>query len=189
MEEAEALRASSGSLEEFYRKLGTEVEITHVDKASLARAAQMTQKTNQFNTTTIRFSEADIEKRLAAPDWICATVRVKDRFGDSGLTGLMMAHAEQDRLEVETFLLSCRVIGRGVETSMLRALGRAAKERGLKAVTGKIIPTKKNIPVRGLYSEHGFTIAGKGDGDIEEWRREDAHAIVVPDWTTVREDI
>jgi FkbH-like protein len=188
MQEAEALRAASGSLEEFYRKLGTEVEIDPVGKASLARAAQMTQKTNQFNTTTMRFSEADIEKRLTAPDWICATVRVKDRFGDSGLTGLFMAHVEDDRLEVETFLLSCRVIGRGVETSMLRSLGRAAKERSLKAVTGKIIPTKKNLPVRGLYADHGFTLVAKtGPEESEEWRREDAHAIVVPDWTAVRD--
>jgi FkbH-like protein len=188
MEEAEALRASSGSLEEFYRKLGTEVEIARVDKASLPRAAQMTQKTNQFNTTTIRFSEADIEKRLASPDWICATVRVKDRFGDSGLTGLVMARAEDGRLDIETFLLSCRVIGRGVETAMLASIGRAARERALKTVTGRIVPTKKNLPVRGLYSDHGFTLAvGTGAEQVEEWRRDDAHAIVVPDWIAVRD--
>ena len=181
------LRAESGSLEEFYRKLGTEVEIAPVDKASLARAAQMTQKTNQFNTTTIRFTEAEIARRLADPDWVCATVRVKDRFGDSGITGLMMAHAEPDRVEIETFLLSCRVIGRGVETAMLASLGAKARARRMDRISGKITPTKKNIPVRGLYSDHGFDRATQNaDSEPSLWSLDVGKKdIVVPDWISV----
>jgi FkbH-like protein len=185
-DEAEALRASAGSIEEFYRQLNTEIEIAPVDKASLARASQMTQKTNQFNTTTIRFSEAEIAGRLADPNWVCATVRVKDRFGDSGITGLMMAHAEKDRMEIETFLLSCRVIGRGVETSMLAALREKANARALKRLSGKIVPTKRNIPVRNLYSDHAFKqVAGDGEGKPSEWEFDVGAPIVVPDWVSV----
>jgi FkbH-like protein len=155
-EQAEALRRNDVPIEEFYRDLNMSVVLAPVRAASLARAAQMTQKTNQFNTTTIRFSEADVSARMAANDWWIRTVKVADRFGDHGITGLVMARASADHVDIETFLLSCRVIGRTVETAILARLAAWAKAAGAPRVRGRIVPTAKNVPVRELYEQHGF---------------------------------
>jgi FkbH-like protein len=156
-EQAEALRSNDVPIEEFYRDLGMSVVLAPVRPASLARAAQMTQKTNQFNTTTIRFSEAEISARMATNDWWIRTVKVADRFGDHGITGLVMARADKDHVDIETFLMSCRVIGRTVETAVLARLAQWAKDSGAPRARGRIIPTPKNVPVRELYGQHGFT--------------------------------
>ena len=155
-EQAEAMRRDDVPIEEFYRDLNMSVVLAPVGAASLARAAQMTQKTNQFNTTTIRCSEADVSARMAANDWWVRTVKVADRFGDHGITGLVMARANNDHVDIETFLLSCRVIGRTVETAILARLAGWAKAAGVPRVRGRIIPTAKNVPVRELYEQHGF---------------------------------
>jgi FkbH-like protein len=156
-EQSELLRSQSGSMEEFYRSLEMEVLFAPVDISSLARSAQLTQKTNQFNVTTIRFSEADLLERMNNPDWLLTTVSVRDRFGDNGIVGLTMAHFTPDAVEIETFLLSCRVIGRGVETSMLSLLCEQAIQRGTTRIKGRIMPTAKNMPVRELFEKHEFT--------------------------------
>ena len=132
-EQAEAMRRDDVPIEEFYRDLNMSVVLAPVRPASLARAAQMTQKTNQFNTTTIRCSEADVSARLAANDWWVRTVKVADRFGDHGITGLVMARANNDHVDIETFLLSCRVIGRTVETAILARLAALGEGRGRAA--------------------------------------------------------
>jgi FkbH-like protein len=168
---AEELRATSGSIEDFYRELDMELTIAPVDAASVARAAQLTQKTNQFNVTTRRYSETDVMRRSSDPAWIVRTIRVRDRFGDNGIVGFMMARAEARRLEVDTLLLSCRVIGRSVETAMLAALCREADARGLKAMLGVIVPTPKNTPARDLYERHGFTRIAEDSDGTSRWTR------------------
>ena len=154
--DAEALRALSTSLEDFYRGLEMETAFASVNETSLARAAQLTQKTNQFNVTTIRYTEADLKTRMADPRWILTTVQVRDRFGDNGIVGLMMACSNENRLEIDTFLLSCRVIGRTVETAMLANLVQHAAARDLQTIVGRIVPTPKNQPVHDLFERHGF---------------------------------
>jgi FkbH-like protein len=155
-DEAETLRERSGSIEDFYRSLDMEVALAQVEKSSLARSAQMTQKTNQFNITTIRFSESELVERMKNPDWLLITTSVRDRFGDNGIVGLMMARFFSGILDIETFLLSCRVIGRGVETAMLAYLCEQAARRGTGTIQGRIIPTAKNVPVRDLFEKHRF---------------------------------
>jgi FkbH-like protein len=156
-DEAEALRNSDMPIEDFYRDLKMTVTIAPVTQASLARAAQMTQKTNQFNATTIRYSEADVAARMSDPAWWVRTVQVADRFGDHGITALVMAQRDGEDLSIETFLMSCRVIGRTVETAVLARTARHAAETGARKLRGRIVPTKKNAPVRDLYERHGFT--------------------------------
>lgn len=201
-EQAEALRQQLSSVEDYYRRLAMTVEIAPVDAASLARAAQLTQKTNQFNATTRRLGEAEIAARAADPSWEVATVRVVDTFGDNGIVGLMMAQAGGDALAIDTFLLSCRVIGRTVETAMLAHQAHRARARGLARLRGRIIPTPKNAPVRDLYLRHGFRPLGaevpqgarqeaareaNGATDVEtEWELElSADGIADPAWLTV----
>ncbi len=155
-DQAEELRAQSDSLEDFYRRLEMEVTFALVDNSSVARAAQLTQKTNQFNVTTIRYSEAEVLERCADPDNLVKTVRVRDRFGDNGIVGVMLAHASGSEVEIDTLLLSCRVIGRTVETAMLAHVSEYAAQRGARRIRGCIVPTAKNAPARDLYERHGF---------------------------------
>lgn len=183
---AEALRAASGRVEDFYRELDMTLTLAPVEERSLVRAAQLTQKTNQFNTTTRRYSEAEVAKRADDPRWVVRTVAVRDRFGDNGIVGLMMARAEDGDLEVDTFLLSCRVIGRTIETAMLAALFDEAGRRGLARVSGLVIPTAKNAPVRDVFERHGFKTTGEEPSGATHWARKLTDGpIAWPEWFRV----
>jgi acyl carrier protein len=114
----------------------------------LARAAQLTQRTNQFNCTTIRRSAPEIQAMLWQGGFECYTAEVSDRFGDYGLVGVLMAKPERDRIVVDTFLLSCRALGRGVEHAVLAWLGEETLRRGLDLVEIRFVPTAKNRPAQ-----------------------------------------
>ena len=138
---AEVKRAAS--LDEFMATLNLVVEIHSLVPSALARAAQLTQRTNQFNLTTIRRTEADIQSLANV-----YTVEVSDRFGDYGTVGVLILEQRQDELVVDTFLLSCRVLGRGVEHRIGAFLGETAVARGLVRVVFPYERTNKNSPVR-----------------------------------------
>lgn len=137
----------AASLEEFMASLGLTLHIAEMTADQQPRAAQLTQRTNQFNTTTIRRTEAEV---AALPDngrqvW---TATVADRFGEYGLTGLLVTEPRQGALWVDTFLLSCRVLGRGVEHRMLAFAGQTAFDLGLERVSVPVTPSKRNQPAR-----------------------------------------
>lgn len=179
----ETLRLQSSSLEDFYRSLQMTAEFAPVKQSSLARAAQLTQKTNQFNATTIRFTEADLVQRMGDHRWVLITVQIGDRFGDHGIVGLMMAREVERDLIIDTFLLSCRVIGRTIETAMLAWLAGAARGRGLTRVVGRIVPTAKNQPVRDLFERHGFQQTTVSEDGQSVWAVEcSSHEIPFPEW-------
>lgn len=186
-DQAEALRGAATTLEGFYRDLDMELEVVPVSAASLARAAQLTQKTNQFNVTTRRYTDADIARMAADPDWLTLTVTVRDRFGDNGIVGLVLARRDGQALDVDTFLLSCRVIGRTVETAMLALLCQAAARRGLGTIRGQVIPTAKNQPARDLFERHGFVPQGPpGDGARGWLLQLDRRVVAMPEWFRVQ---
>jgi len=159
---------AAGSLEDFYRSLGQEVVLAPLAPETLVRVAHLTQKTNQYNVTTRRYSEQQIEEMAARPDCRVYSVRVRDRFGDNGIVGVLITRIENDVCEIDTFLLSCRVIGRTVETAMLGFLASVCKKQGASRLQGWFLPTKKNAPVKDLYSTHGFT-AVRSEGDATLW--------------------
>jgi FkbH-like protein len=134
----------AASLEDFMATLDLRLTIAELSDERVARAAQLTHRTNQFNLTTIRRSEADI-RSLGGQ---CFTVEVSDRFGEYGVVGLLIAKPSGDALEVDTFLLSCRALGRGVEHRMLAFLGERAAELGLHSVVLRYERTAKNSPAR-----------------------------------------
>jgi FkbH-like protein len=144
------------SKEDFFRFLEQEAELEPVSNLTLARIAQLTQKTNQFNLTTRRYTEPQIAEMAKQAEWQIFSIRVRDRFGDHGLVGVAIAHDQGDECEVDTFLLSCRVIGRTVETALLAHLAESAAQRGRKRLVGWFLPTKKNAPARDFYQQHGF---------------------------------
>ncbi len=144
------------SKEDFYRYLQQEADIEQVTSSTIARIAQLTQKTNQFNLTTHRYNEQQIAEMVSNPVWEVLSVRVKDRFGDHGLVGVAITHDERDTCEIDTFLLSCRVIGRSLETALLSHIAQCAAARGRKHLAGWFLPTKKNTPAAEFYARSGF---------------------------------
>jgi FkbH-like protein len=150
------LEASVTSKEDFYRSLEQVVEITPVAPGTLARVAQLTQKTNQFNLTTRRYTEQQIQEMAACPNWRVWSLQVTDRYADNGLVGVAISRVEGDLCEIDTFLMSCRVIGRTVETALLAKLAEDARERGARLLQGWFLPTKKNAPAQDFYRDHGF---------------------------------
>lgn len=181
-----ALEQSASSREDFYRSLEQEAEITPVDTLTLARVAQLTQKTNQFNLTTKRYTEQQIEELARRPDWQVLSIKVRDRYADNGLVGVAITHDHGEVCEIDTFLLSCRVIGRTVETALVAYLAEDARERGLRRLEGWFLPTKKNAPARDFYREHGFRLEAERTPDGapgQFWSLDLAEkALRCPDW-------
>jgi FkbH-like protein len=153
------LETTAASREDFYRSLQQHAELSAVNPATLARVAQLTQKTNQFNLTTKRYSEAQILALANQPGWRVLSIRVRDRYCDNGLVGVAITHDSDATCEIDTFLLSCRVIGRTVESALLAHLCEQARARGCRAVEGWFLPTRKNAPARDFYASHGFAVA------------------------------
>ncbi len=144
--ERERLRETSFSLAEFLADLRLEVDLLPLTPECLPRAAQLTQRTNQLNLTTIRRSEAELAALCASGAREGRVIAVRDRFGEYGLVGLLLFSGDREALDVETFLLSCRVLGRGVERRVLAELGRLAHARGLRRIELRFVPTAKNRP-------------------------------------------
>lgn len=140
------LAERSTSLADFLRALKLEVRISPATAEQAPRIAQLTQRTNQMNASTARRTESEIRALMANPAWHCFAVQVCDRFGDYGLVGVILCRTEADTLTADTFLLSCRALGRGVEHRMLAHLGKVALARGLQKVDVPFRESAKNLP-------------------------------------------
>jgi FkbH-like protein len=187
--EREAMKQNTGSLEDFFRSLEQQIEIASVDAVSLARVAQLTQKTNQFNATTRRYNEQEVAERGQNGSWDVFSIRAGDRFGDNGIVGVVMVKREGDRSTIDTMLLSCRVLGRTIETAILAFLAERYRGEGMRTLTGEIVMTPKNGPVRDLYQRHGFGAAGTQES-ATRWELDlTAATIEPPEWIQVRTNV
>lgn len=158
------LQRAAGSLEDFLRSLDMTMDMRPARPASLLRVAQLTQKTNQLNMTTRRYTEQEVQALAEDPCAVVYEVGVRDRFGDNGLVGVAIARRGAEEWEIDTLLLSCRVIGRTVETAMLARIADDARAAGAARVRGWFLPTRKNAPAAGIYAGNGFTCIEEGDG-------------------------
>jgi FkbH-like protein len=183
----EDMRQRAVSVEAFLRGLDMQVDIEPVAPATIARTAQLTQKTNQFNLTTRRYTESDIEGFIDDPASRVWVARAADRFGDSGIVGVVITRPERSAHVIDTFLLSCRVIGRTIETAVLAFLAARAHSAGARELVGEFAPTKKNAPAQALYRSHGFEAVTE-EGDVSRWRLAltDASIPRTPPWLNVR---
>jgi FkbH-like protein len=136
----------AASLEDFISSLDLKVTIEPVREELIPRVAQLTQRTNQFNTTTIRRPEAEIRSAIASGELRCITIAVSDRFGDYGNVGAVLYSFSSPALAVDSFLLSCRALGRGVEHQIIRYLGNEALQNNLSEVAVRFIASPKNTP-------------------------------------------
>ncbi len=173
------LQASAGSLEDFYWSLQMEAEISTATRETLSRVAQLTQKTNQFNLTTRRYSEQQIADMAADPGWRIYSLRLRDRFGDNGLVGVAITHLQEGACEIDTFLLSCRVIGRTAETAFLGTVAEQARRSGGERLLGWFLPTKKNGPAKEFYPSHGFVCTREAQ-EGSRWEFELSRGEIVP---------
>jgi len=138
-------RSQSLSLKEFIKGLELRVEVAEPAQDQLGRISQLTCRTNQFNFTTVRRSEDEIRGYLQRGAR-CLTARVADRFGDYGLVGVVLYESRADRYDVDTLLLSCRVLGRGVEHALVSQLGKRALDDGKRFVRFSYSPSERNSP-------------------------------------------
>jgi FkbH-like protein len=148
----------------FLESLDLKISFTALSEENISRAAQMTQRTNQFNATTIRRSEAELNAlaKDGANVWL---VDVSDRFGDYGQVGELIIRTTKNALVVDTFLLSCRVLGRGVEHQMVRFIGKAALESGLEKVLFNYRRTFKNDPILSFFNKLGAEVVMLGNDE------------------------
>jgi FkbH-like protein len=164
LRQAEELRRDVPSLDEFWRTLEMRARVRDVDDASLERAAQLTQKTNQFNLTLVRRSPEQVKRLAEDPEVICRTLELEDRFARHGIVGLVIARPAEDdekTLEVDTLLLSCRVIGRTAERHLIAGVAQAALAGGRERLRGTYVAGPRNSLVADLYPKLGFAeVAG-----------------------------
>ena len=144
--ERTSLQKSSLSFEEFISNLGLKITIAEMRLDQIPRVSQLTLRTNQFNFTTIRRNESEIMTLGQSDNHTCLVAEVTDRFGDYGLVGVLIYEIKDTHLEVDTFLLSCRVLGRGVEHALIQYVGKEALKKGLDAVSVNYVQTEKNLP-------------------------------------------
>ncbi len=157
--ERRRLQAGATDLEGFLRDLDMTVSIAPFRPVDLARVTQLINKTNQFNLTTRRHTEAEVKAMMADPDRLTFAVRVTDRFGDNGLVSVVIGRRDGDAVELDTWLMSCRVLGRKVEDAVLHAVAEKALAAGAHRLIGRYRPTAKNGLVRDMYPRLGFAAA------------------------------
>jgi len=138
--------------------------ITPFDAPGRKRIVQLIAKSNQFNLTTVRYSEAEVSGLEQDKSAVTAQIRLTDTFGDNGMICVIVAHDNGDALEITEWLMSCRVLGRRVEEAVLDWLVKTARQRNKSRVVGRFVPTAKNMMVKGHYERLGFTLMSEHDG-------------------------
>jgi FkbH-like protein len=158
---------SCATLEDFLKSLEMFVSIRLAGKDDIKRVAQLTQRTNQFNLTTRRYTEADIAAMAQNPNWRIYVLGLKDKFGDNGTVGLALVEIQPKQWRIDTFLMSCRVIGRQVEDSLVDLICSDAARAGCMTISAEYIPTVKNSLVAGFWDKMGFE---KENADAKQFR-------------------
>lgn len=173
MYKANALRKSQeesfGDYKEFLKSLEMKAMIAGFDPVHFSRIAQLTNKSNQFNLTTRRFTQAEIEQIAGDSDYITLYGRLADKFGDNGVVSLVIGRIEEKTLHMELWLMSCRVLKRDMEFAMMDELVKACQRRGIDTIKGYYYKTSKNAMVRDFYGLMGFDKVkdGPSEGDSE----------------------
>lgn len=157
--EREEDKENHSSLESYLKSLNTKVIVQPVEKSDISRVVQLIQKTNQFNVTTKRYSEGEIQDILAQKQafdvWIA---EISDKFGNNGKSGLLIIEKKGEKIVLDSFILSCRVMGRNIERDILYVLEKKYLKKGYKTLEARYKRTPKNIPVADLYEKMGYLL-------------------------------
>jgi FkbH-like protein len=147
----------SNNMDDYLMSLNMEMTLTEFDAAGRSRISQLINKSNQFNLTTKRYSETDVEFFELDKLFFTRQIRLKDVFGDNGMISVIICKKQAETWIIDTWLMSCRVLGRNVELAALNDIIDNAKKAGVKKLVGKYIPTKRNVIVKNHYKKLGFT--------------------------------
>jgi FkbH-like protein len=168
--EREELRTSATDMEGYLRGLAMQLDVRPFDMIGLARIVQLINKTNQFNLTTRRYTDAEVRAMMADPRVAAYQFRLTDRFGDNGMIAVLIGRLDANyTLVMDTWLMSCRVLGRQVEEACLNVMVDAARRLGASRIQGEYIPTSKNGMVSDLYQRLGFTIEDTTEAGATIW--------------------
>lgn len=160
-----ALEKTYADYGEYLDGLSMTAEIKPFGQPYLGRIAQLTNKSNQFNLTTRRYTEAEIEEAARDPKKIALYGKLSDRFGDNGVVAVVIGTEKEKALHLDLWLMSCRVLKREMELAMLDETVRRAAERGIEKIVGYYYPTPKNAMVKGLFGEFGFAKISESGGE------------------------
>jgi FkbH-like protein len=156
------LEKTSTNLQTFLSQLDLKIIIKNVNEFTLPRVSQLILKTNQFNLTTKRYQETDIKKMIQDSNFIVTCVQVQDKFGDNGITGVFIIKKEKKKeWRIDTFLMSCRIMGRDIEKGIMAHIINKAKENNIEKINAEFIPTQKNKPVQNFLADHKFKKNGQ----------------------------
>ncbi|MEX0861722.1 HAD-IIIC family phosphatase [Nitrosopumilus sp.] len=171
------------NLDDFLKQLNLKVSIKPADKFTIPRISQLTMKTNQFNLTTKRYKEEDIQKFSEDPNYFIGCAQVVDKFGDNGITSVYIINKENKKeWYLDTFLLSCRVMGREIEKAIFSYIISKANEEGVEKIRANYIPTQKNKPIENLLSNCGF------EHDHDSWIITPKHGFKLPNYIVLIEE-
>ncbi|HTG36193.1 MAG TPA: HAD-IIIC family phosphatase [Thermoanaerobaculia bacterium] len=189
--EREALRTASGELGTYLASLRTELAITRARRDDLPRVHQLFTKTNQFNLTTQRYTPSEVERFIASPICELWVVRGRDRFGDLGAIGVVLLRRDGRVVYIDSFLMSCRAMGRGIETAIMNHVKhRLLDEPGHLELRGRYMPTAKNKPAETFYEDQGFRLLERRDSGEKLYvlRRIDTREVPC-EWIEVVQDV
>lgn len=150
---------------DYLRSLEMKAQIGAFDPEYFSRIAQLTNKSNQFNLTTHRYSQSEIEQIAADPQYLTLCGRLEDKFGDNGVVSIVIGRKEKDVLQIELWLMSCRVLKRDMEYAMMDTLVKQCRDCGIRQIYGYFYPTAKNAMVKDFYALQGFE---KLEEDVDE---------------------
>lgn len=166
------MSAGIDNYDDYLKALGMKAVCAPFDAFHIPRIAQLTQRSNQFNLRTVRYSEQEIEEIAANPRYVTRYYTLRDRFGEHGLIAVVILEKRENELFVNEWLMSCRVLKRGMEQFIADSILRAAREAGVARVVGEYIQTPKNAMVKELYASMGFRPLGDGlyEARVDDYR-------------------
>jgi len=175
------LEESTSDLQTFLSQLDLKIIIKDVNEFTLPRVSQLILKTNQFNLTTKRYQELDVEKMIQDPNFIVGCAQVEDKFGDNGITGVFIIKKENEKeWRIDTFLMSCRIMGRDIEKGIMAYIVNKANENKIEKIKADFLPTQKNKPIENFLPDCEF----KKEGD--SWTYTIRSEIKLPEYLTVK---
>jgi FkbH-like protein len=164
-----------GDYREYLLSLDMKAQIKPFEPIYMARIAQLTNKSNQFNLTTRRYTQSEIEQFAANEGYITLYGKLEDKFGDNGVVSVVIGRREDRVLHIELWLMSCRVLKRDMEFAMMDSVVDACRKRGIGMIRGYYYPTAKNAMVRNFYELQGFTKLEEDEAGSSTWQ------FVIPD--------
>ena len=173
------LQSSTENLNEYLKKLDIKIKIKLDDKLSVARISQLILKTNQFNLTTKRYQEEQIKEFVKDETMIVGCSEIEDKFGENGITNVFIIKTKPNEWIIDTFLLSCRIMGRGIEEGIIGKILEIAKNKGIEKIIATFIPTEKNKPAENFLKNYGF------EKEDEKWIFLLKNKIKIPDYLEV----